>query len=370
MRLSRVMLLAVLLLVLPQCASSSAGREVPRTAFQGADSPQRAFTVEGTSTPWPLEREADPALAAMPASAQTSVASVAQYIRAHSKDKLALVRALHEWVASRIRYEDRDDAAGILAPRLDPPTDSAELLGRLFSRTDDAGPIRMHLFTDLDQRSALADATFARRNGVCAGYAALLEKLGEQAGVSIKYVHGSARASGSDGVEEGKHAWNIAEVDGRSYMIDVTWDAGSGGGREFRREYKTDYLFTPPDVFAMSHFPVDSEDLHTTSALTYEQFRVRALVEPRFYALGMRVDPASSKLGAHDVRVVIDDPLDIDLIADVRASGARAATCSVTGGASRVVDCPVDADARGVLHVWTSEARHAHLVATVELPLL
>ena len=356
------------------CGTSVTNRKVPLTAFDSVDSPQRALTIDGTGLRWPLAPEADPVLISMPKSAQQSIASVGEYLRSHVADHLMLVRSLHEWVASRIRYEDHDDGSqaptAIPPPRFDPPmasaSDSAELLSRLFSRSD-GPPMALPALLQRDATSGLADETFADKNGVCAGYAALLEKLGEHAGVNIKFVVGSARTSGDDGIEEGKHAWNVAEIDGRYYMIDATWDAGSGAGNRFKRDYKTDYLFTPPDIFAMSHFPDDSADLHTSHPLASYDFHARPLMAPSFYALGMRLDAGGSKMTEHGIHVVIDDPFEKELSAEVH-SASGVLRCKVTSGRKSALDCPMGPGST-VLHIWVWESHHARLLATIGLPI-
>lgn len=50
---------------------------------------------------------------------------------------------------------------------------------------------------------------------VCQGYSVLLYRLAKEAGVSCRFVSGTAG---------GAHAWNIAEINGIYYYLDSTWD--------------------------------------------------------------------------------------------------------------------------------------------------
>ena len=101
-----------------------------------------------------------------------------------------------------------------------------------------------------------AQTVFTRRTAACAGYAELLVALGKALGLEIRYVHGDARTPGGRETGEG-HAWNIAKLDGREYLVDATWDAGSIDGDTFKKDYRTDYYLTPPEIFSIDHFPSD-----------------------------------------------------------------------------------------------------------------
>jgi hypothetical protein len=90
-----------------------------------------------------------PIVTDMPRSAETSIESVATYIRDHESDPYRRVKALHDWVADRIAY------------------------------VDDGGEMS-------------AEAVFNRRSGVCEGYAKLLAALGVFTGDHIAVVIGDA----------------------------------------------------------------------------------------------------------------------------------------------------------------------------------
>lgn len=120
-----------------------------------------------------------PAVANMPSSVETSIASVAQYIVSKESDPVQRIKALHDYVADRIAYDAESYFAGQY-----PPQD--------------------------------AETVFKTRKSVCAGYAKLLEALGKAAGEEIIYVVGDARTQTSDLSGQG-HAWNAARVKGQWY---------------------------------------------------------------------------------------------------------------------------------------------------------
>ena len=115
---------------------------------------------------------------------------------------------------------------------------------------------------------------FWKKKAVCAGYARAMQYLLEKFGVPCIYVEGSAKDS-----EEG-HAWNIVEIDGKQYYVDVTnGDQPSflEGGAVSLEEHKTviyDYLCP---------FPQEYEQVYTAS----EEFPVPACTatDLNFYVL-------------------------------------------------------------------------------------
>ena len=60
-----------------------------------------------------------------------------------------------------------------------------------------------------------------RKKAVCQGYASLLYRLCNMAGIPCRIISGQAK--GSAGTEN--HVWNAVMVDGAYYLCDVTWDA-------------------------------------------------------------------------------------------------------------------------------------------------
>lgn len=79
----------------------------------------------------------------------------------------------------------------------------------------------------------------ALKNGcaVCGGYAGLVYRLLREAGISARIITGYA-----DGEY---HAWNIAELDGLWYNIDVTWDKLTGTHENYM---KSDVTFSESHI--------------------------------------------------------------------------------------------------------------------------
>jgi transglutaminase/protease-like cytokinesis protein 3 len=206
----------------------------------------------------------EPVVAAMTRSDETSIAAVAQAIAAATPDRRRRIKALHDWVADRLEYDDVEsplvyvvsfapsgvtDLYSVCAifPTGCPPRDAWGLPPLLVLQ-----PPSGRDPTDMDVRDQLAERAFVRRRGVCAHYAALLQALGAAIGEDIRYVHGRARTR--DG-KSGRHAWNMARMGDHYEPIDVTWDSGYGEGGGFHRHYSDEWLFVPSTTFLATHFP-------------------------------------------------------------------------------------------------------------------
>ncbi|HET8647396.1 MAG TPA: transglutaminase domain-containing protein, partial [Vicinamibacteria bacterium] len=174
------------------------------------------FAADGTPL-WPMPATLHPLVAGLPADVESSLTSVARHLAAGEPHAWLRVKALHDYVADRVAY----DVEAYRTRRI-PPQD--------------------------------AETVFRTRRSVCAGYANLLAAMGQAAGVEIVVVGGDARLEGSDVTGEA-HAWNAARIDGRWTLLDPTWNSGYVDGSRFVKQYETQYLFTPPEVQGVSHFP-------------------------------------------------------------------------------------------------------------------
>lgn len=226
--------------------------------------------VEPGRIVYPMPATLHPVVAAMPRDAETSIEAVARYIGEREPDPVRRIKALHDWVADRIAY----DAPALKLPRI--PAEDGE-----------------------------PEAVFRSRKGVCAGYAALMVALARFTHDEIVYVVGDARTS-LDPVHGEPHAWNAAKVDGQWVLIDATWDAGSVN-TAFEKRYSTAFLFTPPEIFRVSHFPDQAEWQLATPPLARAEFFRRPALQPEFFAHGLTLrEPDQSQ-------VTVERSLDLSL---------------------------------------------------------
>ncbi len=115
---------------------------------------------------------------------------------------------------------------------------------------------------------------------VCQGYALTFNKFCEMMDIDCDYVFGNGRGE--------THAWDIVKIDNKCYLIDCTWDAGTGvkenGALVFKADYSTSYLFQRPEVFIFNHYPTknDAHQLLATK-ITQEQFKALPDITPKFF---------------------------------------------------------------------------------------
>ncbi len=95
-----------------------------------------------------------------------------------------------------------------------------------------------------------AGDALARRIAVCDGFSKLLSKLARELNIPVIQISGHANPP-TDGIPN--HAWNAAMIDGRWFLMDVTWDVGNidFGGLQ--------YFLTDPAQFNLSHRPLDEK---------------------------------------------------------------------------------------------------------------
>ena len=218
---------------------------------------------------WPFEPRLHPAVVSLPPAAEASIESVGRHLAREVKDPHQLVKALHDYVADRIEY----DVPSYLARNIPPQN---------------------------------AEAVFAARKGVCAGYSLLLRALGKAAGVDFIYVVGQSRSDGGD-VDGQGHAWNAVRIGGQWYLVDATWDAGYLDGDRFAKQYSSDYLLTPPKVFGLNHLPEDDKWQLRDKPMSRGEFIRQPNVRPMLYAKGFElVAPLRSQ-------VTVDKGLTVEL---------------------------------------------------------
>lgn len=217
----------------------------------------------------------------------SSIAEVAQKLTAGLPSDLARLNALYRWVTRYIEYD-------------------------------------VDAYFSGDLRSAVgAGNTFTRGKAVCDGYAALLQQMGGAAGLQIEKVDGYAKGYGyAVGVMTGgaNHAWNAVNLDGRWYLLDSTWDAGSlnDSGLFSRNTGRWNYFLADPQLFITSHFPENPKWQLLQSPVDLNAFLAMASVPPGIIDLGVDISKHS--------RVHIDgvaSPFEFDFGANVQQLSGR-----------------------------------------------
>lgn len=207
------------------------------------------------SSPWPwLENQKiHPVVANMPSSVETSIESVAKYIAKNEQNSYLRIKALHDYVISRVDYD-----LDVLKTGLRPHQD--------------------------------AQTVFQTHKAVCEGYANLFMALGQAIDEDIVYLTGKIRRDlapidlippvfrlVNSGYDWTLHAWNAVKVTGNWQLVDTTWDDGSYG-------YSTDYLMLPPKAMSASHFPEHASWQLLRDSLDYNTFEKKPILAPDFFS--------------------------------------------------------------------------------------
>ena len=145
-----------------------------------------------------------------------SIEPLVRWLLRDVSDDFLKVKILHDWVADNIDYDIESYLAG---------------------RPGEAS----------------WEATLTRRKAFCQGYAELMQKMCQIAGLPCEVIAGSGRGYGfaigrAENVRDSNHAWNAVTIQQAWRLVDVTWDAGHVEGKTYHKRYGTAYLFADPRV--------------------------------------------------------------------------------------------------------------------------
>jgi len=277
---------------------------------------------------WPMQGRLHPLVAAVPKDVETSYESVAKWIAERERDPYHRVKAIHDYIADRVRY----DAATMRAK------------SRKYRKSQDPKTV------------------FETGLAVCDGYSQLFNAMYRSIGGQAEYIGGESRDAEGN-VSGSGHAWNAVVVDGFWFLIDVTWDAGHLEGDSFVKAYSTDYLLTPPKLFAVTHLPSHDKWQLLDEPITRGEFMRAPILRPSFFSQGLRlVSPERSQVTVSEPRfeVVLDNPGRFYLIGTVAVSGSsRSEKCTVRYVRQRArIRCDLPAAGTYVVRMFGSKVAY------------
>jgi len=273
--------------------------------------------IPGSELVWPLPAVVHPAVLTMPDSARVSIASVGAYIGGRVQDPFMRVKAVHDFVATWVRYDYEALRSGAY-------------------RTDG---------------NWKAERVFERRRAVCSGYAELAKAIGAAAGAEIIVLSGDARSSKTYRALSGDalpvsgdgHAWNAAKIGGAWYLFDATWDSDGPFEDGSPGKYRTTYLFIPPRAMALDHRPDEDRWQLLEAPLSRGDWLREPLLVPLVHAFGLEVTtprrPIVTAAGA--VRFEVANPHDVHLRLGLKAPDEKTAKiCARSSEDRAVLVCP------------------------------
>ncbi len=252
---------------------------------------------------WRVEDQPVAVLAALTPADEESIGSVGKFLTGRLPDPAERLRAIHDYVATRVRYDTASLVKG--------------------------------------QRAAQdADTVFRTHKAVCAGYSNLMVALGKVSGIEVVYLSGKVRDQ-DGGVAGSGHAWNAARIGEQWVLIDATWDAGGVNGDTFIPGFKTDYFATPPSTFVITHLPTVAGWQLLATPISRGEFTRLPKLNPGFFAAGMTLrSPDRSQVDVADaLELSIANPLGRKLLADAEAKDGTRTECDVKGTAELSVRC-------------------------------
>ncbi len=321
---------------LPDAESISNGEDGKTDGEQKPPEPPPAMPRAGQSL-WPSSETLHPLVSSIPADDEASIVALGAYLAKHEPDEALRIKAVHDWIADRIRY--------------------------------DMTAFRTNVFP-----SQQADAVFEERLGVCAGYSNLFVALSNAASLDAVVVVGVAKGAGGE-VDGRGHAWNAVRVGGQWQLVDVTWNAGGvGSDGEWRKRYESDYLFVPPDVMLHNHLPDEDKWQLVDVPISRGDFMRRPQVGPAFFAQGFKLtSPSRSQTTVgRKGEIVVENPSGRFMLASYtpKSGGSERDRCEVQPGPTIRIVCDFESEGEYRVLLFSSPVRYGTYHSVGELEML
>lgn len=258
---------------------------------------------------WPLADRPLAAALEVPEASLATPETVGVYMAKTFPDDVTRARAIHDFVADRTAYDVH--SMRVKAERA--PQD--------------------------------ANTVFTRHMGVCEGFARLYLAIAKAAGLEAQYILGDAKGEGGQ-VDGNGHAWNAVKAGGAWRLVDVTWDAGPVNNDVFQKKYGTEYLFTPPEMFGLDHFPKEPTWQLRNPAISRGDFMRTPELRPRFMGTGARLlrpDHSQVTVQASFDAAVAKPPAGTFFMLADWVNGEKRERCQVTDGAEIGIHCNLPA---------------------------
>jgi uncharacterized protein YjdB len=165
-------------------------------------------------------------------------------------------------------------------------------------------------------------------SAVCQGYALLVYRLLNDAGVGCRMLAGNT--------SNGQHGWNIARVNGLYYNLDTTWDAGKSSN-QYTYFMKSDADFVNHNRWSQ----YTGSDFYRQFPMASSSYNTGSIGGSVVYTLKLNKDSLSVKAGSSSNLSVSVNPSNADLkwsssdedVATVSSSGkvkgVAAGTCKI-----------------------------------------
>lgn len=172
----------------------------------------------------------------------SSTEELAERIDKDFKSDYDKARAIYSWIAFNIKYDFNAFS--------NPPKTQ-----RFSYRTEDEKKTKIQEFN-----TQMLQKAFKSEKAVCEGFTLLFQHLSSLVGIKSEIIKGDSKTRLADIGRKNtssNHAWNIALIDGKWRLIDVTWGQGYYDNNKGRmvKDFDSAYFDTEPDYFFAKHFP-------------------------------------------------------------------------------------------------------------------
>src|SRR5437762_1774165 len=176
----------------------------------------------------------------------SSPAELALDLTAPCKTNLEKTRAIFSWIAQHISYEYKP----------------VQQTSKSVHFSDRSGQDDADSSTELIPLNDLvAEDVLKKRRASCYGYTRLFKSLCDYAGIPCEIINGYGRGDFNKVANNFRtnHAWNGVLIDSGWHLVDVTWASGyfTYNSNQFVQHFEDQYFLTPPEQFALDHFPDD-----------------------------------------------------------------------------------------------------------------
>jgi len=196
----------------------------------------------------------------------TSPKRIAKRINRDFESELEKARAIYTFIALNIEYNRRAE----------------RFIFKYKNRNKQRRKLRK-------RKEYIARYTLKQGIAVCEGYSILFKHLADIMGLECQIVTGRSKGNKTDlgKLPSINHSWNEIKIDGKWYLIDVTWGSGFVNNNKYTPSYNDFYFQTDPIKFYLSHHPTDGNKIHST--YTDSQFKMMPLYSSYFLSSEMEL---------------------------------------------------------------------------------
>ena len=148
-----------------------------------------------------------------------------------------------------------------------------------------------------------------KRVAVCAGYANIFDSLAKIANLQTKVIIGNTKTDFADLQKiQGLHAWNSVRIEGKEYLIDVTW-----ADNYSTEKIDMKWMFVNPKIMIGTHFPDEKDDQLLENPTSVEDFVHQAIIYPSKSEIELLNYPVKAKYYTENGFIVLKFSKPVDL---------------------------------------------------------